>query len=501
MRIISEADIKIFDEIAEKRKKEILEAKDELVIKGTTYFVSTSGDDNNDGLSKEKPWKTLRKVSSADLKYGDGVLFKRGDLFRGWVQTKSGVTYGAYGSGDKPKIYSWDKDLADPALWTLVDKEHSIWRLNDKILDCGTLVFNDGEYHSYKHIPSYVRGKFVCRNDESKEFVMANEMTGNLDIYWYFDAIMTTEESRNQTFPIPKMCDESYGDLYLKCDQGNPGEVFSSIEGVARTHMFCVEENDDVCIDNICIKFVGMHAVAGQSTCVKGLKVTNCEIGWIGGTIQHYLGTDPNYPQGDRGTVTRFGNGVEIYGGCDNYTVENCYIYQCYDAGITHQFTTGGDKTTLTNIRYKNNLIEKCVYSIEYFLEMTCGDTESYMENIEISGNLLRQAGYGWGQQRHNKHTPSHIKGWNFNNVARNFSIHDNIFDRSAFRLIHCVADKTEYCPSLSNNTYVQHEGGLLGQWGGKENGEVETKVVNENSEYAIQNEYGDENAKVYLIK
>ena len=141
--------------ISEKLKQEILNAPDCLEIKGTTYYVSNDGCDDNDGLSAETPWKTLVKASEADLKEGDGVLFRRGDLFRGKVATKPGVSYGAYGVGEKPKLYGSDKNLADPALWTLWDADHHIWKLNEKILDTGTLVFNDGEYHSYKLIPTY----------------------------------------------------------------------------------------------------------------------------------------------------------------------------------------------------------------------------------------------------------------------------------------------------------------------------------------------------------
>ena len=58
-----------------------------------------------------------------------------------------------------------------------------------------------------------------------------------------------------------------------------------------------------------------------------------------------------------------------------NYQVSNCYIYQAYDAGVTHQVTTWGKKRVMSNVLYKDNLIEKCVYSIEYFLEMNNGDT------------------------------------------------------------------------------------------------------------------------------
>ena len=485
----------------ERRKSEIRGAADATVIAGTTYYVSNAGCDTNDGLTPKTSWATLAKVSEAALQPGDGVLFCRGDLFRGQVKTKPGVTYGAYGTGEKPRLYGWDKSLADPTLWEEVDATHHIWHWTEKILDPGTLVFNHGEMHSVKLIPSYINGRFVCRNDESKPFVMAEEMVRDLDIYWHFTDLMTEKPSKGESFPVPDMRSNSLGDLYLRCDRGNPGKAFNAIEALTRRSMFAVGSNANVHIDNICMKYIGLHAVAAGGERVQGLHVTNCEIGWIGGTIQHYFGTDPNYPQGGRGTVTRFGNGVEIYGGCDDYEVSNCYIYQAYDAGITHQVTTNGKTRLMTRIRYRENLVEHCVYAIEYFLDMTEGDTQSYMEDVEMSGNILRYSGYGWGQQRHNTDTPALIKGWSYVNRARDYRVHHNVFDRSAYRMLHLVAKEQASCPVMYENTYVQHAGAMLGQYGGNAVAEPPILSFDHHIDQTLSGQLGDQNAKAYVIE
>lgn len=488
------------DMLSAKRIKEIRKTSDNIAVSGTSYYVSNTGDDSNDGRSTKTPWKSLDRVSCASLSAGDCVRFNRGDIFRGVLTAKPGVTYCAYGTGEKPRFYGWDRSLDDESLWSLYDKEHNIWKLNERIFDCGTLVFNDGEAHCRKLIPSYINSRFVCRDDESKPFDMELEMTRDLDMFCSYDERLTKTPSKGQDFPIPLLDDESLGELYLRCDGGNPAKVFRTIEALPRRNMIKVGSSSDVKIDNLCLKYIGCHAVAAGGH-VKGLHVTNCEIGWIGGTIQHYFGTDPNYPQGGRGTVTRFGNGVEIYGGCEDYMVDNCYIYQVYDAGMTHQVTTNGNTYKMTGIRYQNNVVENCVYSIEYFLEKTGKDTESYIDDCIISDNILRFAGYGWGQQRHNTHTPAHIKGWSYENTASNYTIKNNIFDRSAYRMLHLVARKAESCPVMDGNTYIQKYGMTLGQYGANETAEPEIISFFDNAEEKITSVFGDKNAKIYYLK
>lgn len=484
------------DKLAEKRKNEILTLPDTPLSGGAVYYVSAAGDDQNDGKSPDTPWQTLERVSSFDFAYGDTVRFRRGDTFRGFVKTRPGVKYCAYGKGEKPRLYGSEKNYADPALWEICDKEKHIWRLKEKSLDCGTLVFNNGAAHSRKLIPSYRGGRFVCRYDEEKEFVISDEMTNDLDIFWKYDDVLTEKPSKGEDYPIPALDWESRGELYLRCDGGNPGGVFSSIEALARRHMFFVGTNHGVTIENLCIKFVGTHAISAGTT--RNLHVEGCEIGWIGGAIQHYSGTDPNYPEGRRGSVTRYGNGVEIYGGCDGYLVKNCYIYQVYDAGITHQITTNGNKFELKNIKYIGNLVENCVYSIEYFLDENKGVDGSIIDGCLIEDNILRRSGYGWGQQRHNTHTPAHIKGWSYTNTARNFVIRNNVFDRAAYRMIHTVALDEASCPQMIGNTYIQHLSAPLGQYGANRIAEPPNVVFDENAEKTLKEVFGDSDAKVF---
>lgn len=73
----------------------------------TTYFVSPSGSDANEGTSRQKPWKTIVKVNTVALQPGDSLLFEGQGIFAGnlYLDDKdagladANVVIGVYGSG------------------------------------------------------------------------------------------------------------------------------------------------------------------------------------------------------------------------------------------------------------------------------------------------------------------------------------------------------------------------------------------------------------------
>ena len=122
----------------------------------------------------------------------------------------------------------------------------------------------------------------------------------------------------------------------------------------------------------------------------------------------------------------------------------------------------------MRNVTYADNLIERCEMSIEYYLGAQNKPTESRMENILFEGNILRLAGYGWGDQHPEPAWGAHLKSWWMHyNKTENFIIRNNIFDRSDANLINVVAGEKEWLPQMENNTYIQYlgdDGGRIGQ-------------------------------------
>ena len=80
---------------------EVLEAR----TLPSTFYVSTAGNDHNDGRTPATAWKTITKVDQTTFQAGGVVLFQGGDTFPGNLRFSSGgtatapITLSSYGNG------------------------------------------------------------------------------------------------------------------------------------------------------------------------------------------------------------------------------------------------------------------------------------------------------------------------------------------------------------------------------------------------------------------
>ena len=88
-----------------------------------------------------------------------------------------------------------------------------------------------------------------------------------------------------------------------------------------------------------------------------------------------------------------------------------------------------------------------------------------------------------------------------YENTARDYTVHDNVFDRSAYRMVHLVAKEDASCPRMYCNTYIQKLGMTLGQYGGNAVAEPANHAFDERAEKIIAEVFGDTDACVYGIK
>jgi hypothetical protein len=378
----------------EKRKSAILNSKTTVAVSGTKYYVSNSGDDKNDGKSEKTAWNTIDKVNAADLKPNDGVFFERGGLWRttGLV-CQQGVTYSAYGTGDKPKIYGSPENGTGENKWSLVAGTKNIWVFYTDIQDCGGILLGDSvvadKQVAYWNGEQYLDvGYFAFfKNEKEKAALLSNAKkfdVKRLDNLHFFNDIHYAGENYYSR----------EGKLYLRCDAGNPGKVYNSIE------FFTGFKNDENCsaivwlaedcvVDNLCFRF-GVGAIYfGVNDAAYNESVQNCEIGYVGGTM--WMGYTGHNFGGDNfsGLVVRSGDGLGMSG--KNNKVVNCYIYEVWDSAITLE----------AEYEY-NNSVEGCVLE-------NCSDgvlvgnwnnqdsNEPLYQNLDIKDNYIIDMGsYGW---------------------------------------------------------------------------------------------------------
>ena len=472
------------DKLEAERIAEIRATKDELADKvtGTKYYVSSStGNDDNDGKTPETAWKTTAKVSGVAFKKGDGVFFKRGDIFRGGLTTREYTSYGAYGEGAKPIIMLSPENGAGEEKWTLVEGTTDIYKYHIEMNDLGGVVCmdKDGKVVNFME-------KVCLYNDANGYYDNAKSYKHYKEILDYIKELPAESGDVCVNGKVSTDVLRYKSDIYVRCAAGNPGKVYASIEFI-NGGSAVISGRSNVNIDNLALFYGSRHGI-GAGT-VQNLVITNCEIGYIGGGYQNYGGT----------TIVRYGNGIEVYGGCDNFVIDNCYVYQCYDAGITNQLQKGGSENyTEQNVKFTNNVLVDSCYNIEYFMGVSdTGLATRLLKNIEYSGNLIRRAGFGWGRGA-NPSNAANIKGWDHYNMSENFVIKNNVFDRSKGVLLHIGAGTMGWLPALEGNTYIEHQGRNLAQYG---QNPTTTFKYNTVTEGTIKDTFGEKNPSVYFLE
>jgi|WetSurMetagenome_2_1015567.scaffolds.fasta_scaffold08554_1 hypothetical protein len=97
-----------------------------LPVQSATYYLSSTGNDNADGKTPTTAWKTINKINMIALVDGDVVLFKRGEVFRGEINSNKSpknITFSAFGDGDRPviagsvQIGNWRPSARGTGIW------------------------------------------------------------------------------------------------------------------------------------------------------------------------------------------------------------------------------------------------------------------------------------------------------------------------------------------------------------------------------------------------
>jgi hypothetical protein len=192
--------------------------------------------------------------------------------------------------------------------------------------------------------------------------------------------------------------------------EANPATRHQSIELALNRHIINQGGRGYVTYENLDLRYGAAHGIGGGST--HHVTVRGCDISFIGGGHQF---TRPD------GKPVRFGNGIEFWSGARDCLVEDCRLWEIYDAALTNQ----GDGTNAQeNIIYRRNVIWNSEYSFEFWNRGPASRTR----NITFENNTCVEAGLGWGHGQRPDPNGRHLMFYDNSSATTNVVIRGNIF-------------------------------------------------------------------------
>ena len=455
---------------------------------GNTYYVSSHGDDGNNGLSPQTAWATLKKVNSTKLAAGSAVLFERGDAWYGTLLAKAGVTYSAYGDGDKPRfIGAQDVGADKPAKWTLYyegDDGEKIWKYQENLPQVAAIFFNDGSTYASQLQMDWKPGQGYVTSDGTTALDVSSQLSNDL---MYFSAIDLSSFQLGDYIPDLHLT----GPLYLRCDEGNPaealGEIHLSLEGNGAE-----VRGNQATLDNLCFQYYGCCGINCGGDTYSGTLIQNCEIGWCGGFFREY---EDNGMGLWKPCIT--GGAVHICG--TNNTAVSNYIHDCDSKGFIIVYQVQDD-TVNQNISISGNLIEHCCTALclNNFADGDNPENKYVFRDIKFADNYALHTGEYWGYERLSSYADTEanlcdIDFGTYRNRSENVSITDNVFYLSHAALVYGNIP-SDNMPTFSGNTYAQYNRGMMAIWNSYRYGFPDTVTY---AEHFVRDILGDQTGMV----
>lgn len=234
--------------------------------------------------------------------------------------------------------------------------------------------------------------------------------------------------------------------IYFVSDE-NPAKKYKGIEAALHRHVVDHSNCQHVIFDGFDVRYGAAHGFGG--TKAKHCVYRNLDISWIGGADQ--------YKGGGEGRRVRFGNGIEFWSDAEDCLVENCRLWEIYDAALTNQ---GAGVNVERNITYRNNTIWNCEYSFEYWNR----GPESVTENVVFENNVCVNAGFGWGHIQRSDKNGRHVMIYSNTAKTKDLIIRNNIFCYSKDSSVRIDADFRDGM-SMEGNIYWEEPGDEVFRW------------------------------------
>jgi len=356
-------------------------------------YLSTEGDDANDGLTERTPWRTLHKMSEALPQSGLGLL-RRGDVFYGQLTIPAGLspssptTIDAYGTGPSPEVCGYKIPKRDPGVWKQVGDK--LWQI-----DLADHSLFDGNHETADGNVGFllVDGRFFGEKSSYKKKQTPSKQWGFGDDYRHLTV----------------------------WSEANPAVAAKDIRIAVKMHLLNPGSNTEV--RNVVFRGTGSHGLS--VTDPSHVRVSGCGFVEIGGS---YLEPKPEWGG------TRYGNGVQLWRGGSDVVVTNCAFADIYDVAFTMQ----GPKPLRSweDVHVVDCAITNCTQCFEVWAK-ECSPGVGF-RNCSFKRNRCIGTGQGWGYDvRPNKVCASPILMFMMDTEMCDIQIEGNYFENSRGSLVH----------------------------------------------------------------
>jgi hypothetical protein len=221
----------------------------------------------------------------------------------------------------------------------------------------------------------------------------------------------------------------------------HPATRHRQVELALNRHIINEGGRSHVTYENLDLRYGAAHGIGGGST--HHITVRGCDISFIGGG--HQL-TRPD------GKPVRFGNGVEFWSGAAHCLVEDCRLWEIYDAALTNQ----GDGTNVQeHITYRRNVIWNSEYSFEFWNR----GPASLARDIVFEHNTCVDAGRGWGYRQRPDPNGRHLMFYDNSAITTNVVIRYNIFANAVDSLLRLHGRDWTSALRMDHNAWNQPQG------------------------------------------
>ncbi len=301
-----------------------------------TYYFAADGNDKNSGKDPEHP----KKNPTNFLRKGDAnILFKSGDIFtlKYNLAVGSNTKISTYG-GSARAVINWVPINSSP--FEVYDASQNIYSARiDELTDAHYKVawiklLNDQPVN-WQKVFSY------------------SDLKNNNDFY----------------------SDKSQRMLYIKSNSNLSGTRFAFASNAGG---FTVKDCSGCFFKNLELVGSGMAININNAS---NVVIDDCYVHHVGGIEGNSRAN---------GSLFRYGNGIQIWAtNTNNIYVSRNYVTDCFDAGISPQISSTGNKPS-DSIYIYDNYVDRCLYSIEFYEHNR--ENTIPLTNVFIQNNILTNA-------------------------------------------------------------------------------------------------------------